>query len=90
MDDGGDVKGGPHHIAPVPVIEGIRSLAVAAAGGLPVGVSVADTGVGEARAAANEEGELGLLLQAGLLEVGCAWLRCRSEQVAWCFRGLRK
>ena len=46
---------------------------MAAAGGRPPGVPVADTDVGEARTAPGEEGEEGLLLRRGL---------CDEENVA--------
>ena len=41
---------------------------MAAAGGRPPGVPVADTDVGEARTAPGEEGEEGLLLWGGLCD----------------------
>lgn len=66
--DGGGVEVGPHHVAPVSVIEGIGGLAVAVAGGCSVGIPVAVTDVGKARTAPREEGEESLLFQGGFLE----------------------
>jgi hypothetical protein len=75
----GGVEAGPHNVGPVPVIEGIGRSAVTAAGRFSPGISIADTGVGKARAATSEEGEeavTGWLIEGA----GCAcW--CRDGEV---------
>ena len=49
IDNVGGAEGGPHHVEPVPVIEGVGRLTKAVArGGIPIWIPVADTGVGEA------------------------------------------
>ncbi len=60
------VEAGAHCVGPVPVIEGIGRRAVTATGWFPIGVSVADTGVGEARTAKSKDDEEDLLLRRGL------------------------
>ena len=55
-NDGGGLEAGPHHVAPVSVVEGSRgSQKQWWRGRIPIWIPVADKGVGKARTATSEE-----------------------------------
>ena len=64
IDDIGWPEGGPHHIASIPVVEGVCRLAVAWVIRVPIGIIGAGAGVWR-KLAAGESGEMVALLLRG-------------------------